>query len=401
MPYEYQPLKTRMLPTLQQTKQALKKADETDESARDPRDLMSILVAMSERSPRLSGHILTRRAAISSYSWTVKARDAADNERAEKATARCRSVIRRAIDWHIDRHLYGAMAIELDWIAGTPFGTAPKILQSFTPTEVESNGRLREEVAILGSESTLTRTYPLKTDRPESWLIDIDDRRYRGGLLRTLIYHEILIHDNLQEWAAFNKKLKGIIQARFDQWATKEEKDAAIDALKKLAEHNYSATSKATEFVFNKTADYLGAAGFKDFKRELEADRSITILGQANTPSLPSHGGSRAALQVQSMITSDIHHESMIAVEQFINEQLLLHDWRMNGEPNATEAPYELVITLAEDLDPERQARIVQYAKGAGVPLRQDEVYERLQYSRPDPKDPDIFDWSDESDGLI
>ncbi|MCB0713405.1 MAG: DUF935 family protein [Ignavibacteriae bacterium] len=399
MAYEYAPLKQRTFPTLKQASDALKRADNADPQARDVRPLMAILNAMAERSTRLAGHILTRKAAVCSYKWTVKPYETSDQERADKAAARCRRVINDVLGWHIDRHLYGAMAVELKWITGTPNGTAPKIIKSYLPTEVEKNGRNAEDVAILKGDQEFERFYPLQQDPVENWLIDVDDRTYRGGILRTLAFHEILINENIQEWAAFNKKLKGIIQARFEQWATQEEKENAITALKQLAEHNYSATSKATEFVFNKTADYLGAAGFKDFKRELEQDRAITILGQANTPSLPASGGSRAALQVQSMITADIHHDSMVTAEQFTTDQLLLHDHRLNAEPNATDAPYYLEISLAEDRDPEKEARTIAYAKQAAIPVKKAEVYERLQYTQPEEGE-DAFDWSN-AGGMI
>src|SRR5690606_10435475 len=111
---------------------------------------------------------------------------------------RCRRVINKLIPWHTDRHLFGAIAVELDWTPGTPAGTTPVILNSYRATEVEKNGRLKEETAILQeSGSGFVRLYPLKVERPESWLIDVDDRRYRGGILRTLIFHEVLIEDNL------------------------------------------------------------------------------------------------------------------------------------------------------------------------------------------------------------
>lgn len=393
MGYTYQPLKSKVLPTIKQAVDALKKADETDPASRDVRPLMSILTAMAERSPRLRGHILTRQAAVNSYRWKLKPLETADQEKVDRATIRCRKVINQLLEWHIDRHLYGAMAVELTWNPGTPQGTAPSILRRYDPAELEQDGPLKENLRILLTEGDTFTRYDPNTDRPETWLLDVDGSRYRGGLLRTLIFHEILVNENLQEWAAFNRKLKGIIQARFDQWASKEEKEAAAAALKKVAEHNYSATSKAVEFVFNKTADYLGASGFKDFKHELEADRAIVLLGQANTPQLPKGGGSRAALEVQALITADIHFATINSFQRFVNDGLLLHDWRVNAEPNAIEAPYELEIQLAEDNDTEKEARTLGYIKQAGIPIRRDEVYERLQYSEPEDGD-DTFEFA-------
>lgn len=378
-------IKDKILPEIDDAVKHLKSADEADLTARDIRSLMAILVKMSEAIPRLRGHILTRKTAIAAFSWRIVPVDSTDRDRAAAVEGRLRRVINQLAWWHTDTPMFGAAAIEINWETARPFGTTPVVVQRFDPTEVERVTHDPRSINILLEGANLQR-FPIAKEDPKRWLVSVDESWYTGGILRSLIFHEILLNTSLKEWAAFNLKLKGLIQARIEEWAGDEDKTAAAAQLRAIAKNNYSLTSKAVEYVYTKITDAAGSQSFKDFKSELEADRAITILGQANTAQLPDNGGSRAALQVLKLISADIHYADMIRHEGLCNDQLLLADYQLNVKPNAypEEVPWRFEIDLSEERDPEKHSRVVTEYLAAGIPVRTADIYEPVGLSRPE-----------------
>jgi phage gp29-like protein len=379
-------IKDKILPDIDEAVKQLKAADEPDLTAREIRPLMAILVKMSESVPRLRGHILTRRTAISAFGWKLKPYDSADRDNAIKAERRLRRVINQMMNWHTDVPLFGAQAVELNWVTGKAYGTTPEVVNRFDPTEVERTTHDPRKINILLEGANLQR-YAIEADDPKRWLASVDESQLSGGILRSLIFHEILLNTSLREWSAFNLKLKGLIQAKIEEWASDEDKTAAAGQLRAIAKNNYSLTSKAVEYVYTKITDAAGSQSFKDFKGELEADRAITILGQANTSQLPDSGGSRAALQVLKLISADIHYSDMNRFEGLINEQLLLWDFQLNAKPNAEseEIPWHFEIDLSEERDAEKHSRIVTEYLAAGIAVRTADIYEPVGLSLPEP----------------
>lgn len=383
--YYLQSIKDTILPDIGEAVKRLKQADQPDPEQRDVRPLMAILAKMSQALPRLRGHVLTRRVAISAFGWKLVPYNAADADRAILATQRLRRIITRLLQWHTMTPMFGASAVEITWDTSTSVGTQPKILRRYHPTEIERVDDDPFHINILLDGDTINRK-AVATDDPRGWLVDVDESmQMTGGILRSLIFHEILLNESLQEWHWFNLKLKGIIQAQLEEWAGDEDKAAAAAQLRQVATNNYSLTSTAVQYKFNQVTDAAGSGSFKAFKDALESDRAITILGQANTTELPNGGGSRAALQVLQLISADIHYDDMQRIETQINDQLLLHDWQMNSEPSAVEAPWRFQIDLSEETDREKEARTISELLASGVPLLKSEVYGRTGFTVPEP----------------
>ena len=375
-------LNNRRLPTIEDAVKYLKAADEEDPASRDVRGLMAIIAKMQEEIPRLRGIIGTRRAAIASFDWIITPNEPSDAERANQARLRCRRAINSIMFQHTDMPLNGALVDELTWDTQGLYGTTPKILKRFHPTEIERWGSDPSKLMLLADTANLTRI-PIAAQNPQEYLVACDDSWLQGGILRSLIPHEIILLGTIQEWNAFNAKLKGIIQAKIEEWASDDDKTTAAAALRQVAQHNYALTSKAVEYAYTKITDAAGSTSFKDLKAELEADRSITILGQANTTQLPNNGGSRAAVEILKLISADIHYTDMQKVEQLINEQLLTYDFQLNGNPAATEAPWEFKIDLSQERDTEKEARTATELLTNGVPLLKSEVYAKTGYTVP------------------
>ena len=102
--------------------------------------------------------------------------------------------------------------------------------------------------------------------------------------------------------ANYNKKLKGLIQAKSDEG----QKEDAAAALNSFVTNGYSITDKDVEFLVNDLTSAKSLDSFRLFIDMLNTDISIAILGQTNINDLPDNGGSRAAIQVQELIRKDI-----------------------------------------------------------------------------------------------
>lgn len=383
--YALQSIKDTLLPDIDEAVKRLRQADDPTPANRDVRPLMAILAKMANVIPRLRGQLRTRRVAVSAFGWKITPHDRADTDRAAQAAQRLARVIRFAQNSHHFTPAFGVLAIELDWVTGTPIGTVPVVLRRCHPTEVE---RITPtEIATLADGDTLVRT-PITPEESSGWLIDIEqDALVVGGLLRSLVFHEILLHESTKEWHHYNQKLKGIAQAILEEWAGDDDKAAAAAQLKALATNNYSVTSKAVEYRFSEMTAAGGNTSFEAFKKALEADRSITILGQANTTELPQNGGSRAALEILRLISADIHYDDMQRFEALMNEQLLLNDFRINYDPTAVAVPWEFRLDLSEEQDREKNARTITELLGIGIPLLRSEVYGQTGFTAPQPGD--------------
>lgn len=390
--YTLPALKNKTFPTISTVLSALKKADQEDPASRDVRPLMAILSRIMEASPRLRGLALTRRVAVTSFDWSIVPTDPDKGELAAAATQRCKHTINRILNRHTQTPLYGALAIRLSWelIEGR---WTPKVIKRYHPTEIMRLGDDRSEVCVVeGDANKPTQTNAsLSADR-QNWIVDADeDSIADGGILRSLIFHEILRDESLQEWANFNRKIKGLILGQHREHAGDEEIDAAIATLKGLTQHNFSVSSDAVKFEFVKLVDQLGAHSFADFKKTLETDESIAIVGQANTTQLPDNGGSRAALQILQMISADIHYADLQRCEEMINSQLLLFDYQLNVDNSAIALPYRFAFNMSEERDTEKAARTVRESLDAGISLRKSEVYEQIGYSVPSDSD-EVFE---------
>lgn len=389
--YTLPALKNKTLPTISTALTALKKADQDDPASRDVRPLMAILSRIMEASPRLRGLALTRRVAVTSFDWSLIPADPDNGELAAAAAKRCRHAINRILNRHAQTPLYGALAIRLSWelIEGEHH---PAVVKRYHPTEIMRLGDDRSDVCVLeGDANNPTKTNATLAADRQNWIVDYDeDSVADGGILRSLIFHEILRDESLQEWANFNRKIKGLILGKHREHAGDDEIDAAVATLKGLTQHNFSVSSDAVTFEFVKLVDQLGAHSFADFKKTLETDESIAIVGQANTTELPNNGGSRAALQILQMISADIHYADLQRCEEMINGQLLLFDYQLNVDQSAIALPYRFGFNMAEERDTEKSARTVREALDAGIPLRKSEVYEQIGYSVPSDAD-DVF----------
>lgn len=337
-------------PTIQQLDVATTTADAPFESA-DPRMLIGYLKNFMNVNTRLRGHKLTRQTALSSWDWEIVPDTESDKARAEEVGIRLRTIIPIIIKQRVQTALFGASLIRIEWrqAAGK---WKPYPVKIYSPSEIVADSLrigyfdargIRQEIELPNKD------FIGQTDGEES----------RGGLLRSIAYTEIERRDMKREWLNWLKKQKGMIQG-VDQGASDEERNAAAQALKEVIKHNYMITSDAIDFKFHQIANSSAGNSFKDNLEEANASIAIAILGQANTSELPKGGGSRAALQVQQMISTDIMFSDVEAVESVINDQLIWQDSVLNY---SSEPSYKFAVRLAEYQDLETISAMLEAAK--------------------------------------
>lgn len=390
--YRWSTIKNRLLPTVAQALRAIKKA-EAEGDSRDVRPLMDCLQRLEEVDPRLGGHILSRRSAVTAFPFTIESVDGESDgaeQLAERARRRLDSVIREVMHYQLRAALYGALVMRLDIeymdAMDAQIYSVDKI---FAPTEVERASSRAQDVRIIDDNGlgVMERTAVPDDDLH---IVAVGEESWVGGALRQVLFHEILRHNALQDWANFTRKLKGIIQAVMEGGVPPEgdpERQVAMDALRTLVEENYTVTGDRTTFNFNELVDAASGQSFKGFKKDRDADIAFAILGQNGTGELPEHGGSRAALQVLNLVRTDIHHFDVRRTESIVNEKLLLFDYRLNVDRTVQsyqEVPYRYRIQIPSDENTEVAARGISDALDAGIPLLSSEVYDRLGFTVPD-----------------
>lgn len=378
MPYQHPSLIRRLYPTITDIQNAVVSADLQDERTRDIRPLMAILNRMAIASPRLSGHILTRRTALLSYDFHIS-EDGAQTDRAAEAATLLRKLVYSILHYSVNVPLFGAALLRLAWNTG-PEKTLPILDRAFKPYEVETDGS-KVSVIETDTKGSFTRT-PIQDEMKQAYIIAIDESTWIGGILRSIMYHELLRNDTIQEWANFNKKLKGLIQAK----APEEEKKDAGNAAANFVNNQFAVTSHDVEFILNELTSSRGADSFSVFKSVLENDIAIAILGQANTAELPAGGGSRAALQVLNLVRADIHFADMQRAKALINEQLLPAYWYFNVSQSEA-CPLEFDYLFDETGDVETSARMFQQIASIQLPVKISELYGKLGLTPPSEDD--------------
>lgn len=340
-----------------------------DPKGRPVKKFFDWLVKPLQINARLMGHFITRTSGLLSYDWNISG----DYANIEKVQAR----LQPAIEFILSNCAYAPLFRSNLF----PYHVTNNELGSvITITERLPNNRYDVDypnIHIFNSDGSYD--YSFSVLETEGYILDLISHLPKGGLMKSIIIYEIFRMDAIVENANYLKKLKGILQI-INKSGSKEDEAAAEYAGKTAIQDNYIITSQNVEFVLNEIAQAAGS-NFKDFLQFLNNEISIAVLGQANTSELPNSGGSRAALQIQKLISADLFYSDMIRIEQLINRLLLL-DYRLNVQSDANKAPYRFAFELAEEIDLEQIANSVETITRV-IPLRREEVYKRLGFTPP------------------
>lgn len=372
-----------IIPKIEAFEKACRNADNEKDDVRNTQELMRMLSNLSQFDARIRGLILTRKTAITSFSWNINALDN-ENEQdvlnAQSAQRRLKKAIDSILSRHTDTAIFGIGGFSLDW--QNPNGN--EWLCNAIALPVQKIERLSDNRLCIVTNDNKKQ---IIDDTDDSYALSHDNNTIRGGILRSIAPLLIIKSENWVEWLNYNRKLKGIIVAQYDEQKTfEDDKRVATEMLKNVTDNNAGLLSNLVDFKFFDAVSNIGATSFKELIENINSDASIAILGQANTTQLPSSGGSRAALQVLKMISSDIHFDDMNRIESFINEKLIQPDYNRSFDANST-TKHLFRINVPEEQDALTRVNVIATALNARIPLNAIEIYQSIGFTKPESVD--------------
>jgi phage gp29-like protein len=374
MLFNYELLRTGVYPDTKEFYRYCDLAEEADFNSRSITALFKIIKRPLKVNRRLFGVVKTRRTAIRCFNWSIVPRDGKSDM--SETTSRVFNSVETLLANQLKTELYGRICFPLEL---RPAGSSNTVYAKppLEPWEFDFNN---EELFLI--DQTLQKK---PADKTALFLTDVTDDDI-GGLIRVMMPDEIMRYDMALEYGNFLRKLKGIFQI-VNKGASKEDEAAAVNAAVNIVRNNFVVTGEDLDFKLNDVVHNTGAA-FKEFLDSKNADQSIAVLGQANTTQLPNSGGSRAALQILKLISSDIFYSDMVRVENLINKYLLI-DYQVNYERNATlnDLPYYFWLKIEQEEDVEKNAIAIREILNSGIQLKKEEVYRKLGFTVPDKND--------------
>lgn len=366
MAFIYAPLQQRTLPTMDEALKAYRKAVAADLSSRDVRPLLAIEEQLAQVDPRLAGHINARSAALAGFPWRIKSRVDGGEEAALAVDTRLRQAIDDLIERQLDSYLYGHSLAELSWALDTT-GWVPDATKFYDASDLEPHADTAMYpggVAVLEATQTgFLRKPALPTTLNGQAVTYIIGRRGNtiGGAMRPIMFYQILLHMNLQQWTEFNRRIKGLAVSKYRTGASDDDVATAKAAGEQIGASNAVAISDSVLFEFVKMVDAIGKDSYEQYMERLDARVEMALRGQANTAELPKGGGSRAALQVSHLVEVDNLFWDIKATLKVMNRQLLRQDYEKNvNSVVPMRLPYEFEFITDEIEDNEKNARVLE-----------------------------------------
>lgn len=360
MGYELPSIKNKVYPEPEELLKILARNDKESLDERDQRQFTALAERALKINPRLYGHTLTRKTAITAFGWGLKGEDS----RIADAQERLKKPIETIIENYWKLPAFGKLGFFVEWENPTGSLWLAEKIQAVALSDLDAT----KNAAYLWSGEQRIERAP-----DESFFYSVAD-----SYLQTVMFTEVLRWDAVKEQANFIKKLKGILQI-VDKGGSDEDRQNAESAATMAIKNNYLVTGEAIEFKLNQIAGQTGAT-FGEAIERFNSDISVGVLGQANTSELPNSGGSRAALQVQKLISADIHYSDINGLEKFINENIIYWDSIKNY---GTAPAWTFRVNIEEEREFADVAAAVSELIGAGVPLLKSEVYKLLGLTEP------------------
>lgn len=362
--------KRTIYPDLYKVLDLVYNADLEDDASRNTVELFELLHKIPDINMRIAGHELTRNTVLSSFDNAIVANDEASETIAAEAYLRLSPIIDELSTKHASAHIYGHQVHELAWKRIGDQWFAEITEPDFREWECYKGKFFKTE----GSQKTLI-------EKGEKYLLNATaNGRTNGGIMRGALLTEILRLDAVKEQSNFIKKVKGILQI-INKGGDGEEAAAAETAAKTAINDGYLITSDLIEFKLNQIVS--GLTPFKEVVDGFKTDIAIGFLGQANTTELPNSGGSRAALNVLSLIAADIAFNDIRHFSRFINTQLLKYDFVLHHGDNPV--PYKFKILVDENIDRESGASAANSMLETGLPFEESEIYGVMGMTPPRP----------------
>ena len=413
--YTYAPLRTSILPTPAQLREAVISVD------RDPRPLMDILRRLPEADPHIFSVGNTRQLAILGYDWKIEPGvDENDKEKAkceeiENALARTNFdqfltsltngiVYGHSVTnpvWHLDaKNRYYP---KFDFLEGIHFGKKDGKVKMI----VDKNDK--EYLVTIGSNANITginNQYQIATalsgsgniiwvDLNEDDLIIVNSvppimqgwrNNYVGGLMRPGLYLTLLKYFTLLDWAKFNELFGMPVRVgKFDPVLTS---DKGIEILKTAVENlgtdAGAVIDKTTELEFLRAESGGGGkATYEAFAEHVERKQSMVFVGQNLTTEQTGKFGSNAMAQTQNLVRMDYMWADIQLVES--NVQKIIEKMYFFNYGNPPEGFYpKFKFYTEETKDLQQLSGVVDDLSRAGLPISKKWAYETFDIEEPE-----------------
>lgn len=388
--YIYSQVKKGTFPTIENLQKASESADITNGLQADSRPLYYVLQKIANNAPRVSGIMTTRKTAVTSYDWRLKAYEQSNEQKAKDKYLSVKKIINSIINNHIEFNVFGQYLSEIIYDANNTIN--PFSLKKYDLTDFQkiADNKLR----LYNNDDGTFKDIEIVPNQTQ-YLFATDGRIEHGGDFSSIAKHAIYLNDILSEWNLIVKRVKGIAIGSVDsaKMATDisvldldyqkivSELETALngigDATKALQ------TLNSVDIKLSSLVDSSAVASLVPYKESLVADIAIALLGQSNTTELPNNGGSRAALQVLNLIRQDIIFSDINNIKKVINEFLRI-EWQLTNGNDLV--PYEFEFIFDDVTDSEMESRKLQYIVGSGISfkVKSSELYEKLNYTMPE-----------------
>jgi phage gp29-like protein len=397
MPYRNPHLKNSLLPTLDQIRKYVAEANNDNPKFRDVRKLMSFLQRLPQADQRFMGLIQTRKLAVLGFPYRIKfPEDVPVNEAEKKKLAEIRerfraSKIRKAQATLMNGIIFGMAAARLTWDWHPVYKNYVKAITHLDLTDLDYNledSMLLDEIETNSTTNAATRK-PLDTDihlfirhNPLEGIAN----DFPGSIARTNMIYVLLKYWDKFNWAQANEKFSdALIVALYDGKAKNEDIEKVKTGLQELGTDGKAAFSNDIEIKFLEAVRNGIADMHEKFINDVDKNMSISVLGQDLTTA-SQKAGSFAQAKVQNYVREDYLFADILELDSVMTDQYLKKDYQLNyGEPRDAYPVYETVVE--EAVDYESNARIISELKATKIPLKQDEVYEKTGFTKPEVND--------------
>lgn len=401
MPYFNPDLRRQQLPSIDQLIKYVEKAntENTNNTQRDVRPLMSFLLRLCEVDSYLMGLVQTRKLSSKSYKWNIrmplqyKITPTEEKQLGETITRFKRARMISAVDNILDGILFGMDAVELVW-RNTTFGTMVIQKNNYDLTELDFSDQTNGLVSV----SSATNGLPIKSEiDPETHLITrhnplTNRKNYVGSLMRTVMLLSYLKYFTRWDWRNLNSRhgnpsTYATYPEHLDYSVPEDKKkiDAVVSMVEKLKNDAAAVFPDWVKVMFDTALKSDQTNSFEQFVQLANVEMAITLHGQNLTTEVKQ--GSKAAATIHDKVDDLILVSDLAIIEDIFTNQYLKHDYVLNyGEPLNDFFEFYFVHEVQQDF--ESNSRIIQNIVAdpelkKTIPLKKSEVYDKLGFIQP------------------
>lgn len=409
--YTYAPLRTALLPTPAQLRQAILAVDS------DPRQMLDIIRKVPIADPHMLGLLETKKDAPLGYEWEVVPGKGMEDNLEEKK--KCEEITNRLVKTNFDDALnyisngmtFGHSVTIPHWMLDSNNKYYPEFESIDYVHFAKKNGKLhliadkndKEFMLTLGNNSLLvpnndqtSLSYYLANAQDLAWIPLPEDqlmiveynpfdgltKDYIGGLMRPSLYLSLLKYYDILDWAKFNE-LFGM-PLRIGEFDPVLSSDEAISTLKSAVKNLGVDAAAVIDSTTNiKFADAkIGGSGqsaYESFKDFVEAKQSILILGQTLTTEITSKYGSKALGTIQNLVRMDKMWAFLIRAKKKITHTIISKDYFYNYgiAPNNIYPLFRWQTN--ENKDFQMMAGVINDLSNSGLSMSKEYIYDKFK----------------------